>query len=71
MDPLSVVIRTDLARMFYFARDYDQSLDQYRSALEMDPNFGSAHLWLAHVYEQKGLFEEAISELKTGVQSFR
>jgi TolB-like protein/Flp pilus assembly protein TadD len=68
MDPLSVVIRTDLARMFYFARDYDQSLDQYRSALEMDPNFGSAHLWLAHVYEQKGLFEEAISELKTGVQ---
>jgi tetratricopeptide (TPR) repeat protein len=48
MDPLSVVIRTDLARMFYFARDYDQALDQ----------FGSAHLWLAHVYEQKGLFDE-------------
>jgi TolB-like protein len=68
MDPLSVVIGTDLARMFYFARDYDQSLDQYRSVLEMDPNFGPAHLWMAHVYEQKGLFEEAIAELKTGVQ---
>jgi TolB-like protein/Tfp pilus assembly protein PilF len=68
MDPLSVVIRTDLARMFYFARDYDQSLDQYRSVLEMDPNFGSAHLWLAQVYEQKGMFDEAISELKTGVR---
>ena len=67
MDPLSVVIRTDLARMFYFSRDYDQSLEQYRSALEMDPNFGSAHLWLAQVYQQKGLFEEAISELKTGM----
>src|SRR3984957_9935317 len=47
MDPLSVVIRTDLARMFYFARDYDRSLEHYRSALAMDPNFGSAHLWLA------------------------
>jgi len=68
MDPLSVVIRTDLARMFYFARDYDQSLAQYRSALEMDPDFGSAHLWLANVFEQKGLFAEAISELKTGVR---
>jgi tetratricopeptide (TPR) repeat protein len=33
----------------------------------MDPNFGSAHLWLAQVYEQKGLYEEAISSLKTGM----
>ena len=68
IDPLSVVIRTDLARMFYFSRDYDQSLEQYRSALDMDPNFGSAHVWLSHVYEQKGLFEQAISELKTGMR---
>ena len=67
MDPLSVVIRTDLARMYYFSRDYDQSLEQYRAALDMDPNFGSAHLWLAQVYEQKGLYEEAISSLKTGM----
>jgi tetratricopeptide (TPR) repeat protein len=68
MDPLSVVIRTDLARMFYFARDYDRSLEHYRSALAMDPNFGSAHLWLAHVYQQKRLFQEAIAELATGVR---
>jgi tetratricopeptide (TPR) repeat protein len=67
MDPLSVVIQTDLARMYYFSRDYDQSLEQYRAALDMDPNFGSAHLWLAQVYEQKGLYKEAISSLKTGM----
>jgi TolB-like protein len=68
MDPLSVVIRTDLARMFYFSRDYDQSLANYRAVLDMDPNFGSAHLWLAHVYEQKSMFDEAIAALKTGVR---
>lgn len=68
IDPLSVAIRTDLARMFYFSRDYDQSLEQYRAALDMDPNFGWAHLWLAQVYEQKGLFEQAISELETGTR---
>ena len=67
LDPLSVVIRTDLGRMFYFSRDYDRSFEQYRAALDMDPNFVSAHLWLAHVYQQKGLLEEAIVELKTGV----
>jgi tetratricopeptide (TPR) repeat protein len=67
MDPLSVVVRTDLARMFYFARDYDQAFEQYRAAVEMEPAFVSAHLWLAQVYEQKGLFAQAISELKTGM----
>ncbi len=66
MDPLSVVIRTDLARMFYFNREYDRAIEQYRGALDMDPNFSSAHLWLAQAYERKGLFDEAITELETG-----
>jgi TolB-like protein/tetratricopeptide (TPR) repeat protein len=71
IDPLSVVIRTDLGRMFYFSRDYDQAFEQYRAAIDMDPNFASAHLWLAHVYEQKGLFEQVISELKIGMRLTR
>ena len=68
LDPLSVVIRSDLGRMFYFSGDYDQALEQYRAALDMDPNFGSAHLWLANVYEQKGQFEDALAELQTGMR---
>jgi TolB-like protein/lipoprotein NlpI len=68
LDPLSVVIRTDLARLLYFARDYDRSIAQYGATLEMDPNFSSAHLWLGQVYEQKGMFDLAIAEFQTGVQ---
>ena len=67
MDPLSVVIRTDLARMFYFAREYERAIKQYRAAIEMDPNFYSARVWLAQVYQQKGLFKEAIAEFKAGL----
>lgn len=68
MDPLSVVIRTDLARMFYFARDYDQALAEYQAALDMDHNVFTAHLWRAQVYELKGLSSEAIAELKMGMR---
>jgi TolB-like protein/Flp pilus assembly protein TadD len=67
MDPLSVVVTTDLARMTYFTRDYDRAVKEFRAAIAMDFNFGSAHLWLAHVYEQKGLFPEALAELKIGI----
>ncbi len=37
----------------------------------MDPNFGSARLWLADVFEQKGEFEQAISELRKGMTADR
>ncbi|MGH9493691.1 MAG: winged helix-turn-helix domain-containing tetratricopeptide repeat protein [Candidatus Sulfotelmatobacter sp.] len=66
MDPLSVVITTDLARMFYFNREYGRAVEQYRKALEMDANFSSAHLWLAQAYQQKGLLDEAMTALNIG-----
>ena len=66
MDPLSVVVKTDLGRMLYFSRDYDGAESEFQSALEMDPGFEPAHLWLAQVYEQKGEFERAIVELQAG-----
>jgi tetratricopeptide (TPR) repeat protein len=70
LDPLSLVIRTDLARLFYFARDYDQAFEQYRATLDMDRNFASAHLGIAQVYQQQGLFEPAITALQTGFRLF-
>jgi TolB-like protein/Flp pilus assembly protein TadD len=67
IDPLSVVVRTDRARILYFARDYDAALAEFQAALDMDPTFHSAHLWLANVYEQKGQHAPAIEALKEGL----
>jgi TolB-like protein/Tfp pilus assembly protein PilF len=66
LDPLSVVIATDLARSFYFNRQYDRAIDQYRKALELDPHFSSAYLWMAQPYQQKGHHEDAMAALQTG-----
>jgi TolB-like protein/DNA-binding SARP family transcriptional activator len=68
MDPLSVVILTDIARMFYFSRVYDQAVVRYRAALDLDPSFVVAHIGLARVYEQQGRFDLAIPVLKTSVR---
>ena len=73
MDPLSVVIKTDLGRMFYFARNYEESIAHYRTALDMDPSFTFAQLGLAQAYEQTGRFEDAVrtseEALKTASES--
>jgi tetratricopeptide (TPR) repeat protein len=38
-----------------------------RKKLELDPNFAFGYLWLGNVYGQKGMYPEAIAEIKKGV----
>ncbi|MEK6321711.1 MAG: winged helix-turn-helix domain-containing protein [Acidobacteriota bacterium] len=62
LEPLSLPINTDLGVIPYFAREYDQAIEQYRQTLDLDWKFERTHFWLAAAYEQKRMYEEAISE---------
>jgi TolB-like protein/Tfp pilus assembly protein PilF len=68
MDPLSAIFRTDVGRMHYFTRQYDQALEHYQAALDIDPHFFFAHILLAQAYLQKGMFKPALSALKTAAR---
>jgi TolB-like protein/Tfp pilus assembly protein PilF len=67
LDPLSLPINTDLGVIAYFARKYDQAIDQYRQTLDLDWNFERTHFWLAAAYEQKQMYEDAITEYTTAL----
>jgi serine/threonine protein kinase/tetratricopeptide (TPR) repeat protein len=69
-DPLSLPISSVAGRTFYFARRYDQAIEQLRRTLEMDPNFARAHWLLAMACEQAGRHEEAIAEAQKAVSLF-
>jgi tetratricopeptide (TPR) repeat protein len=62
--PVSLPINVQVARVFYFAREYDAAIEQCRKVLEMDPNFGGAHQFLGRSYKQKQMYEEALTELQ-------
>ncbi len=62
LDPLSLIINSNLAWVYYFARQLDQSIEQSRQTLEIDPSFSHPHSRLALVYEQKGMYAEAIEQ---------
>ena len=49
-DPLSLMIRTDTGSVYYFARQYDQSIAACRETLQMDPHFEAAYAHLAGAY---------------------
>ena len=66
LDPLSVVISTDVGFHYFYARDYDRAIEQLRSTLAINPKFPLAHLWLGRSYQQKKMYVEAIAELNQG-----
>ena len=64
LDPRELIISIVKARVFYFMRQYDRSIEQLRKVLEMEPN-PVAHWSLAVAYEQKGMYAEAVEEFLT------
>jgi len=62
LDPLSVVIMTDVGFDYFYRQDYDQAISQLRSTLAINPKFPLAHLWLGRAYQQKHMYGEAIAE---------
>ena len=62
LDPLSLIINTDVGHILYLSRQYDQAIEVYRKVLDLEPNFSAARLRLGEAYEQKGMYEEAIAE---------
>jgi TolB-like protein/DNA-binding winged helix-turn-helix (wHTH) protein len=64
LDPLSLIIQTDSAMGFYFARQYERAIAQFRTVLDMEPNFSRAHQVFA-AYVQQGKFAEALGEVGT------
>jgi TolB-like protein/Flp pilus assembly protein TadD len=62
LDPLSLVINTDMGSDYYYARRYDEAIAQLHKTLEMDPGFYIAHLVLGQILDAKGARDAAIVE---------
>src|SRR5205823_303340 len=66
-DPLSPVITSTLGFAFVFARKYDQAIEQFQKALELDSNHFLSHYRLGHIYSLKGLHREALEAAQKSV----
>ncbi|UCC81710.1 MAG: tetratricopeptide repeat protein, partial [Gemmatimonadota bacterium] len=54
LDPLTPMMNAWLAITYFYANRYDESIAWLRKALELDPGFVWAHVYLAHNYVMKG-----------------
>jgi len=61
LDPLSLIIITNAGWVDYYARNYDASIASYQEAIRMDGAFQTAQMKLAWAYEQKAMWQEALT----------
>ena len=67
LDPLSLIINRTVGNVYFWARQYDQAIEQFKKTLEIDPNFPPPHEDLAVTYGMKGRYEEAIPEMNKAI----
>src|SRR5712692_8771547 len=65
LDPLSLIINTEVGTNYIMARQYDKAIEQLRKTIEMDPSFYFAHWNLGEAYQLSGNFTEAFKEYQT------
>jgi TolB-like protein/DNA-binding winged helix-turn-helix (wHTH) protein/tetratricopeptide (TPR) repeat protein len=63
LDPLSLIIATDRAAIFYYARQYDRAIEEFRAVQDMNPRFPRVHL-VINAYVERGRFDEAMMDLE-------
>jgi TolB-like protein/Flp pilus assembly protein TadD len=68
LDPLSLIINTDLAKIYYFLHRFGEAEEQYHKSLELDPTFAIAHKGLAEVYAATGRYPEALVEIQKALE---
>lgn len=62
LDPRSMAINRARGRLLYFMRQYDRALQHCQKILELEPDSGANHWAFAQVYEQKGMYSDAVRE---------
>lgn len=63
LNPVSSDAWLNLGIRNYLARRYDDAITQFREALDLDPSYGAAHVFLGRTYAAKGLSDRAVEEL--------
>jgi len=68
LDPLSLIIITDVAELLYIAHRFDDAIRQAQKALDLDGNFAMAHDQMGQVLVQERMFDTAIAEFQRAIE---
>ncbi len=67
VNPLSIQINSAIGEDLYYARQYDEVVVQLEKAINLEPHYYRAYLWLGSAYAQKKMHARAIETFQKGM----
>jgi TolB-like protein/cytochrome c-type biogenesis protein CcmH/NrfG len=61
LEPLSIQQGANYAAVLMYAGRFDEAVEQAKKTYDLDPNHVGALSWLAHTYNAKGMYQEALA----------
>jgi TolB-like protein/Tfp pilus assembly protein PilF len=68
LDPVSLIVTTDLGWSYFVSHQYDSAFEQYSKALEMSAEFLPVHFRLSQYYLQKGAYDQALAQSEQAIR---
>jgi TolB-like protein/Flp pilus assembly protein TadD len=68
LDPASLAITGDVSLHYFYAGQYDQTIEQSRKCLELDPSYHMCHFWLARAFVEKKMYDQGIAEFRKAIE---
>ena len=68
LDPLSRIIRTEVAWIYYLKRRDDEAMTQTDSVVQLDPNFGHVYFVRSLVYLHQRDYQKALAAIERGTE---
>jgi tetratricopeptide (TPR) repeat protein len=68
LDPVSPITNVWAGVISHLARRYDEAIRHFRRALELEPEFAWAHMFMAQTLEQTGQMAEALHEFQATIE---
>ena len=68
LDPLAVPVNRTVGWVLYFARRYDEAIEELRKTLAMNTDFLGARLVLWWAYIAKGAHDQALADIRREVE---
>lgn len=60
LDPRNLLYQLAIGAFYYFSREYEKALDRFQKILQVEPNYPGAFYWIEVIYQQKGMYAEAL-----------
>ena len=69
LDPLSLIITTDIGEVLYRARRYEEAMAQLQKSLDIDPNFRVAYFWQTNIALKMGRAGEVVTAMEQALRA--